>query len=66
MTDDQPIFEDQHIRALEARFVAEDREDLRANRARRRAGLPEPKRDIRTFVGFASGIETRAEDQTGL
>ena len=36
-------------------FEAEDREDRRAEAQRRREGLPEPKRDIRTFDGFASG-----------
>ena len=36
-------------------FEAEDREDRRAEAQRRRDGLPEPKRDIRTFDGFANG-----------
>lgn len=36
-------------------FEAEDREDRRAEAQRRRDGLPEPKRDIRTFEGFAGG-----------
>ena len=43
------------LAALEARFTAEDREDVHAERRRRRAGLPEPRRDIRCFDGFASG-----------
>ena len=36
-------------------FEAEDREDRRAEAQRRRDGLPEPKRDIRAFEGFAGG-----------
>ncbi|MDN5778862.1 MAG: hypothetical protein L0H96_18360 [Humibacillus sp.] len=48
------------LAALEAKFVAEDREDRRAERARRRAGLPEPDRDVQTFDGFAqSGARAR-------
>lgn len=43
------------LAALEARFMAEDRDDLHSERSRRRAGLPEPRRDIRPFEGFASG-----------
>lgn len=33
---------------------AEDREDRRVEAERRRKGLPEPKRDIRVYPGFAS------------
>lgn len=40
---------------LEAKFMAEDREDRRAARAQRRARLPESERDVRTFDGFAHG-----------
>ena len=43
------------LEALAEVFEAEDREDRRAEAQRRREGLPEPKRDIRTFDGFASG-----------
>ncbi|MEZ5086634.1 MAG: hypothetical protein R2722_10395 [Tessaracoccus sp.] len=41
--------------ALGVQFEAEDREDRRREAERRRKGFPEPKRDIRTFVGFADG-----------
>lgn len=41
--------------ALAEVFEAEDREDRRAEAQRRREGLPEPERDIRTFPGFADG-----------
>lgn len=40
------------LEALAKVFEAEDREDRRAEAQRRRDGLPEPKRDIRTFEGF--------------
>lgn len=43
------------LTALEARFRAEDRGDVHTERKRRRAGLPEPRRDITPFDGFASG-----------
>ncbi len=43
------------LEALAKVFEAEDREDRRAEAQRRRDGLPEPKRDIRTFDGFADG-----------
>ena len=43
------------LEALAEVFEAEDREDCRAEARRRRDGLPEPKRDIRTFDGFANG-----------
>ena len=43
------------LEALAEVFEAEDREDRRVEAQRRRDGLPEPKRDIRTFDGFASG-----------
>lgn len=43
------------LEALAEVFEAEDREDRRAEAQRRLEGLPEPKRDIRTFDGFASG-----------
>ena len=43
------------LEALADVFEAEDREDCRAEARRRRDGLPEPKRDIRTFDGFANG-----------
>lgn len=52
---DEPAY---WLAALEARFAAEDREDRRADRARRRAGLPEPPREIRTYDGFADGSVT--------
>ena len=39
-------------------FEAEDREDRRKEAKRRRDGLPEPERDIRTFEGFADGGAT--------
>lgn len=43
------------LEALAEVFEAEDREDRRAEAQRRRDSLPEPKRDIRTFPGFADG-----------
>ena len=43
------------LEALAEVFEAEDREDRRAEAQRRRDGLPEPKRDIQTFDGFANG-----------
>lgn len=44
------------LEALGKVFEAEEREDHRADAARRRQGLPEPKRgDIRTYEGFADG-----------
>lgn len=43
------------LEALAEVFEAEDREDRRRDAQRRRDGLPEPKRDIRAFEGFAGG-----------
>ena len=43
------------LEALAEVFEAEDREDRRVEALRRRDGLPEPKRVIRTFDGFANG-----------
>ncbi|MCX0277509.1 hypothetical protein NLM24_44390 [Nocardia zapadnayensis] len=43
------------LEALAEVFEAEDREDRRKEAQRRRDGLPEPKRDIRAFDGFANG-----------
>lgn len=48
------------LEALAEVFEAEEREDRRIEAQRRRDGLPEPKRDIRTFEGFAdSGVAPR-------
>lgn len=44
------------LEALAEVFEAEDREDRRAEAQRRRDGLPEPRRDLRTFEGFADGV----------
>lgn len=44
------------LEALAKVFEAEDREDRRAEAQRRRDGLPEPSRDLRTFEGFADGV----------
>ena len=41
--------------ALAEVFDAEEREDRRKEAQRRRDGLPEPERDIKTFEGFADG-----------
>ena len=43
------------LEALGEVFEAEDREDRRKEAQRRRDGLPEPKRDIRAYPGFADG-----------
>jgi len=43
------------LEALAKVFEAEEREDRRKEAHRRRDGLPEPERDIRTFDGFADG-----------
>lgn len=43
------------LEALAEVFEAEEHEDRRIEAQRRRDGLPEPKRDIRTFEGFADG-----------
>lgn len=43
------------LEALAEVFEAEEREDRRREAQRRRDGLPEPERDIRTFDGFADG-----------
>lgn len=43
------------LEALAEVFEAGDREDRRKQAQRRRDGLPEPKRDIRAFDGFANG-----------
>lgn len=48
----------QWLLQLEDQFLAEDREDRR--RERERLGLPEPKRDVMTFEGWAdTGVEPR-------
>lgn len=39
---------------LEARIAREDLEDARAARMQRRAGLREPRREVKCFQGFAS------------
>ena len=46
------------LEALAEVFEAEDREDRRQEAQRRRDGLPEPEREIRTFPGFADGGAT--------
>lgn len=43
------------LEALGEQFEAEAREDRRAEAERRRKGLPEPERDIKTYPGFADG-----------
>ncbi|QIK72584.1 hypothetical protein G7070_10315 [Propioniciclava coleopterorum] len=43
------------LEALNAEFEAEEREDRCAEAQRRRQGLPESKRDIRAYKGFAGG-----------
>ncbi len=43
------------LERLDAQFEAEDREDRRREAERRRKGLPEPVRDIRTYSDFADG-----------
>ncbi len=43
------------LEALGREFEAQEREDRRKDAQRRRAGLPEPERDIQTFDGFANG-----------
>lgn len=43
------------LEALAEVFEAEEREDRRKEAQCRRDGLPEPKRDIRAFEGFADG-----------
>lgn len=43
------------LKALAEVFEAEEREDRRKEAQRRRDGLPEPKRDIRAYPGFADG-----------
>lgn len=45
------------LEALAEVFEAEEREDRRKEAQRRRDGLPEPKRDLRTFEDFADGEE---------
>lgn len=48
------------LEALGEQFEAEAREDRRAEAERRRKGLPEPERDIKTYPGFAdSGAAPR-------
>lgn len=50
---------------LEARIAREDLEDARVARMQRRAGLPEPRRNIRCFQGFAgSGVPKAKGDVT--
>lgn len=47
------------LRALGAKFAAQDAEDRRRDAARRRRGEPEPPReDVRAFEGFADGEVT--------
>lgn len=46
------------LEVLGGQFEAEGREDRRAEAQRRRLGLPEPERDIRTYDGFADGGAT--------
>ena len=46
------------LERLDAQFAAEDREDRRRAAERRRKGLPEPERDIKTSPGFADGGAT--------
>lgn len=43
------------LEALAKVFEAEERGDRGKEAQRRRDGLPEPKRDLRTFEGFADG-----------
>lgn len=43
------------LEALAEVFEVEDREDRRAEAVRRRQGLPERERDIKTYPGFADG-----------
>lgn len=43
------------LEALGEQFEAEEREDRRSEAQRRREGLPEPERDIKTYPGFADG-----------
>jgi hypothetical protein len=43
------------LEALAVVFEAEEREDRRKEAQRRRDGLPEPERDIKTYSGFADG-----------
>lgn len=43
------------LEALAEVFEAEERKDRHIEAQRRRDGLPEPKRDLRTFEGFADG-----------
>lgn len=51
------------LEVLEARFAAEDREDLRRERARHRSGL-EPPLDIWCFEGFAGTSVTERRIST--
>lgn len=45
---------------LEEQILAEDREDRRRERERMRLGLPEPKREVMTFEGWAdTAVEPR-------
>lgn len=46
---------------LEARIAREDLEDARVARMQRRAGLREPRRDVKCFQGFASNGVPRAK-----
>ena len=54
------------LEALAEVFEAEDREDRRAEAQRRRDSLPEPKRDIRTFPGFACPASSSWQDFLGF
>lgn len=51
----------QWLLELEHQFQAEDREGRRRERERKRLGLPEPKREVVTFEGWA---DTRVEPRT--
>ena len=55
MTQHDPEALQSELEALAEVFEAEEREDRRKEAQRRRDGLPEPKRDISTFDGFADG-----------
>lgn len=51
----------QWLLELEHQFQSEDREGRRRERERKRLGLPEPKREVVTFEGWA---DTRVEPRT--
>lgn len=52
------------LAALEAKFAAEYREDRQAERVRRWAGVPDPRPEIRTYEGFASGGARTRDGET--